>query len=161
MSAVVKTPLLAVRPMGAEDLDDVMRIELTEYPFPWTRGIFADCLTVGYHCVVGELDGAFAGYAVMSQGANEAHVLNVCVGREFQRRGLGRYLLECLIEHAAGRGMETVFLEVRPSNAVALGLYERLGFNEIATRKGYYPSTHGREDAIILALSLEARRCPP
>lgn len=154
MSAVVQFPPFNVRTMMADDLDEVMRIELAEYPYPWTRKIFADCLRVGYHCFVGEVDGLFAGYGVMSTGVGEAHILNVCVSRDFQRRGLGHILLETMLTMAAELKVETVFLEVRPSNEGAQKLYQQFGFNEIAIRKNYYPTGKGREDALILALEL-------
>lgn len=154
MSAVVQYPPWQVRAMTAQDLDHVMRIELAEYPFPWTRRIFADCLNVGYRCCVGEVEGEFAGYGVMSHGSGEAHILNLCVAGEFQRRGLGRRLMSSMLEQASALGVATVFLEVRPSNRAAVELYEQLGFNEIGLRKDYYPADNGREDALILALEL-------
>lgn len=154
MSAVVKPPELWVRPMKVRDLDEVMRVELAMYPFPWTRRIFEDCLRVGYRCHVGEVDGEFAGYGVMSTGAGEAHVLNLCVGEKFQRRGLGREILCHLISEADLLEVRDVFLEVRPSNTGAVSLYEQMGFNQVGMRKNYYPTAGGREDAIIFALSL-------
>lgn len=156
MSAVVEPAPLRIRAMQKADLDNVMRIECAVYAFPWTRRIFLDCLNVGYRCIVGELDAAFAGYAVMSTGAGEAHILNLCVASEHQGRGLGRGLLQAMLHDAMLLKVDTVFLEVRQSNRVALKLYDRLGFNEIGVRKDYYPDRHGREDAIILALTLPA-----
>ena len=154
MSAVVQTPELWVRPMTARDLDDVMRVELAMYPFPWTRRIFEDCLRVGYRCHVGEVEGVFAGYGIMSTGAGEAHVLNLCVAEEFQRRGLGREILRVLLAEADMLNVSDVFLEVRPSNTGAIALYEQMGFNQVGVRKHYYPTENGREDAIIFAASL-------
>jgi len=157
VSAILKNESCAMRPMTGVDLGEVMRIELAEYPFPWTERIFADCLRVGYHCWVAEVDGEFAGYGVMSTGAGEAHILNLCIGQTFQGRGLGRALLLHLLDEAQAKGVDTVFLEVRPSNAPALALYDSVGFNCIGTRKDYYPARFGREDATLLALAL----CPP
>lgn len=154
MSAVVQTPELWVRPMTARDLDDVMRVELAMYPFPWTRRIFEDCLRVGYRCHVGEVEGVFAGYGIMSTGAGEAHVLNLCVAEEFHRRGLGREILRVLMAEADMLNVRDVFLEVRPSNTGAIALYEQMGFNQVGVRKHYYPTENGREDAIIFAASL-------
>lgn len=154
MSAVVQTPKLWVRPMVMRDLDEVMRIELAMYPFPWTRRIFEDCLRVGYRCHVGEVEGRLAGYGVMSTGAGEAHVLNLCVAEEFQRRGLAREILSHLLDEADTLEVRDVFLEVRPSNAGAIALYEQMGFNQVGLRKNYYPTVNGREDAIIYATSL-------
>lgn len=154
MSAVVQTPELNIRPMTADDVDAVMAIEVSVYEYPWTKRIMADCLRVGYHCMVGEVDGTLAGYCIMSSGAGEAHILNLCVANEFQRRGLGKYLLTAMLDKARASDTENVFLEVRPSNYPAITLYEQLGFNQIGTRKDYYPAKHGREDAVILALNL-------
>ena len=154
MSAVVQTPDLNIRPMTRDDIDAVMDIELSVYAYPWTKRIMVDCLRVGYRCFVGELDGTLAGYCVMSSGAGEAHILNVCVANEFQRRGLGRLLLTTMLDEAKILSVENVFLEVRPSNFPAVTLYEQLGFNEVGTRKDYYPAKNGREDAVILALNI-------
>lgn len=156
MSAVIKSEDFAVRPMTRADLREVMAIEIVEYPFPWTERIFADCLRVGYHCRVAEAAGELIGYGIMSTGAGEAHILNLCVGSAFQGQGLGRALLTRLLEEAGSLRVDTVFLEVRPSNVPAVTLYESMGFNCIGTRKDYYPAKYGREDATILALTL----CP-
>lgn len=154
MSAVVETPDMWLRPMKMEDLDELMHIELAMYPFPWTRRIFEDCLRVGYRCHVGEINGVLAGYGVMSTGADEAHVLNLCVAEEYQRRGLAREMLSLLLDEADTLEVRDVFLEVRPSNIGAVTLYEQMGFNQVGVRKDYYPTESGREDAIIYAASL-------
>jgi len=155
MSAVLKSPPAYLRRMSRDDLDDVMEIETHIYDFPWTRQIFADCLRVGYMCYVSEVEGDVAGYCIMSTGASEAHVLNLCIAQRFQRLGLGEQLLSCLLQQAQRRQVGTVFLEVRPSNNAALSLYDKMGFNQIGTRTDYYPAKFGREDAVILAKSLE------
>lgn len=149
-----KTEEPKIRAMQVTDVRDVMDIELAEYPFPWTAKIFSDCLRSGYYCRIGEIDGQMAGYGVMSSGAGEAHILNVCVAGAFRRRGLGRILMLHMLDEAESTGVETVFLEVRESNPVALRLYEGLGFNQVGMRKDYYPTRDGREDAIIMALPL-------
>jgi ribosomal-protein-alanine N-acetyltransferase len=153
MSAILKYSY-AVRPMTRTDLAKVMLVELAEYPFPWTERIFADCLRVGYHCWVAEVEEKLIGYGIMSTGAGEAHILNICIGRAFQGKGLGRALLLHLLDEARAIGVDTVFLEVRPSNATAMALYDSVGFNCIGTRKDYYPAKFGREDATLLALTL-------
>ncbi|MGD8567127.1 MAG: ribosomal protein S18-alanine N-acetyltransferase [Gammaproteobacteria bacterium] len=155
MSAVLETPPCFLRPMAAEDLDGVMSIETVIYNFPWTRQIFVDCLRVGYICQVCEMDNELAGYCIMSVGAAEAHVLNLCIADDFRRQGLGERLLTHMLEIARQKNVGAVFLEVRPSNQPAISLYEKVGFNQIGTRHDYYPAKVGREDAIILAKSLE------
>jgi len=154
MSAILKDPGVRLRPMTDADVDAVMAIEQAAYEFPWTAGILRDCLRVGYSCWVMEDDQAIQAYAVMSIGGGEAHVLNLCVHPRRQRRGLGRKLLRHLTALARRHAADTLLLEVRPSNRAALALYKAAGFNEVGVRKAYYPARNGREDALILALSL-------
>lgn len=144
----------AIRLMELEDLDEVMEIEERAYTHPWSRAIFRDCLRVGYHCVVYDSIEGIRAYAALTSGAGEAHVLNLCVAPEYRRQGLGRRLLEHLIRHCEQVGVETLFLEVRPSNLAAIELYSALGFNEIGLRKDYYPTEMGREDAVMFAKCL-------
>ena len=148
--------LAGLRPMSDEDLDAVLAIELRAYPFPWTRGIFQDCLRADYPAWVLQRDGAIIGYGMLSIAADEAHVLNVCTAPEQQGQGHGRRLLRALLRLAQGRGAQRVFLEVRPSNTVAIALYHDEGFNEIGRRPRYYPARGGREDAIVMAKELFA-----
>lgn len=140
--------------MDEGDLAAVMAIEVRAYEFAWTETNFRDCLRSGYYCRVLEAEGQILGYAVMSAGAGEAHILNLCVRPESRGRGYGRTLLIELIDHARRLGADMLFLEVRPSNEAARWLYERLDFNEVGVRKNYYPTRTGREDALILARHL-------
>ena len=146
----------ALRPMREDDLDAVLAIEQRAYAFPWTRGIFRDCLRADYPAWVLQRDGELIGYAVLSIAADEAHVLNVCAAPEVQGEGHGRRLLRALLQVARGRGAQRLFLEVRPSNAAALALYRAECFNEIGRRPRYYPAIQGREDAIVMAMELFA-----
>lgn len=147
-------PAAALRPMRDGDLDAVMDIERRAYPFPWTRGIFRDCLRAGYPALVLVAGGGIVGYGLLSVAAGEAHVLNVCADPALPRQGHGRRLLRALLLQARGRGAQRVFLEVRPSNPAAIALYDAEGFNEIGRRPRYYPAASGREDAIVMALEL-------
>lgn len=145
-----------IRPMYETDLDQVMSIEPYAYEHPWTKGIFHDCLRVGYSSwVIENEQGALVGYGVMSLGVGEAHILNLTVAPAMQGQGLGKMLLNHFIERASDHHLDTLLLEVRPSNKVAVALYDKAGFNEVGVRKDYYPSKYGREDALILALSLQ------
>jgi ribosomal-protein-alanine N-acetyltransferase len=149
-------PEVQIRPMMEIDLGEVAVIEQKSYTFPWSENIFRDCLRVGYTCRALDLAGQVIGYGVMSLGAGEAHILNVCVREEFRSRGFGRRLLEHLLERAAASGVGEAFLEVRPSNLSAIRLYQHLGFEQIGIRRGYYQATDGREDAIVLKRELTA-----
>ena len=150
----VLTPSIELRPLVEADLDAVMAIELEAYPFPWTEGIFRDCLRTGCCAWVADRAGMVCGYGLLSHGAGEAHVLNVCVAVSERRRGLGRKLLDRLLDDARGGGAERVFLEVRPSNREAIELYHQRGFHLIARRPNYYPAGGGREDALVMAIEL-------
>ncbi len=151
-------PQVLIRDMTHPDVVSVIRIENESYAFPWSEGIFRDCLRVGYVCCVTELDDIIIGYGVMSTGAGEAHVLNVCVAAPYRGKGLGAQMLEHLLEFAGSLGVGEVFLEVRPSNTSALRLYQSLGFTQIGIRRGYYQAVGGREDAVILRRLLGKRR---
>jgi ribosomal-protein-alanine N-acetyltransferase len=153
MAAVVK-PVIQVRGMRADDLATVSAMENASYDFPWSAGIFSDCVKAGHPCWVLCVDQDIAGYGILSMGAGEAHVLNLCIGPDFRGRGMGRHLLGRLLDIARWNGAERVFLEVRPSNPLAKTLYESVGFNEIGRRPRYYPAKNGREDAIVMALNM-------
>ena len=87
-----------LRPLRESDLDAVMAIEQRAYPFPWTRGIFRDCLLAAYPAWVLHEHGLVVGYGVISVAADEGHILNVCVAPERQGRGHGRRLLRALVD---------------------------------------------------------------
>jgi [ribosomal protein S18]-alanine N-acetyltransferase len=156
MSAVAIEPSVApsLRPMRESDLEAVLDIERRAYEFPWTLGIFRDCLLANYPAWVLAQGERIVGYGLLSLAADEAHVLNLCTAPDAQGQGHGRRLLRALLQLARGRGARRVFLEVRPSNTSAIALYDAEGFNEIGRRPRYYPARNGREDALVMALEL-------
>ena len=149
-------PQMQLRVMTEADVAAIVEIERSVYPFPWTAGIFSDCLRVGYHCTVLELDFVLVGYGIIASGAGEAHLLNVCVREEFRTRGCGRALLANLVDLATKSGATVVFLEVRPANTAAIRLYETMGFRQSGLRQGYYQAAGGREDALVMRRVVEA-----
>jgi len=140
-----------IRTMTYGDLSRVMEVEELAYRYPWTVGIFRDCIRVGYNCWVATMQEKIIGYGIVMLAAGEAHVLNLCVSPEFQGRGIGRKLLQHLTHRAQLADIDMILLEVRRSNQVAIDLYHSEGFHELGVRKNYYPGDSGREDAIILA----------
>jgi len=155
MNAVVRPAEETFAPMRAEDLDLIMRIENDIYPHPWTRGNFTDSLQAGYSAwTLITSDGQLIGYAVVMIAVDEAHLLNLSVARAWQRQGLGWRLLEWVASVARDHGARSLLLEVRPSNPAAQRLYERYGFEHIGRRRGYYPAFGGREDALVMRISL-------
>jgi ribosomal-protein-alanine N-acetyltransferase len=146
----IGVPELNIRGMQEADIAPVLRIERASYAFPWTEGIFRDCLRVNYTCRVAEIGVVTVGYGILSVAAGEAHLLNLCVTDAYRCRGIGRRLLSHLLLAAGGAGAKEAFLEARPSNACAIRLYQSLGFAQIGMRRGYYQAVDGREDAIVL-----------
>ena len=153
MSAILK-PVIELRAMAEADLPAVMAIETGIYPFPWTQGNFRDSLAAGYGCWNYARDGELIGYAVLMQASDEAHLLNLSIALSCQGQGHGSLLLRRVCELARGHGARLLFLEVRPSNAGALRLYERHGFRQVGLRREYYPAQAGREDALVFGLRL-------
>jgi len=143
-----------IRSLTVSDLARINEIEQSAYPYPWTAGIFADCLRVGYDCTGLQVGSILIGYAIQSQAAGESHLLNLCVAPSWQGMGYGSILLEQAIRLAKNQGCDSMFLEVRPSNPVGLALYERRGFDTLGRRPNYYRTDDGSEDAIIMSLSL-------
>ena len=109
--------MLVTRAMRQDDLDPVLTNETRAYAFPWTRGMFEDCLksTPPYDCQVGIRGGSVVAHGILSVGAGESHLLNVCVQRDLQGAGLGREMLDHLVRRAEHLGAGQMFLEVRPT----------------------------------------------
>ena len=160
MAADPSLGAIRFRAMGRLDLDTIVKIETESYEFPWLRRTFDDCLTASYECWIGELLGReeldeIMGYGILNVSGDEAHLLNICVKKQSQGCGFGRDIVGYLIDRAKAKRAKTMFLEVRPSNAVARELYDSVGFRQIGIRKGYYPALEEREDGLVLALSLD------
>ena len=153
MSAVLR-PTPEFGPMREADLRSVLEIEESLYEFPWTLGNFRDSLRAGYGCWVYRDDRRLLGYAVLMLAAGEAHLLNLSVAVDAQRRGHGRNMLHNVVRVAREHKAKILFLEVRPTNAVGQRLYIGYGFRQVGVRRGYYPALTGREDAWVLALDL-------
>jgi len=144
---------LSFAPAELDDLPDLIRNETRSYAFPWTEGVFRDCISGPQDCwVARDTSGNIIGHGILSILVGEAHLLNLCVTRDQQGLGFGRAFMHFLLTQVKDRGAEVLFLEVRPSNRVAIALYESMGFREIGVRKDYYPAPLGREDARVFAL---------
>ena len=155
MIAPVREIPAIIRPMVHGDLGQVSDVERRSYEFPWSHGVFRDCLLAGYHCIVVEREGRVVGYAILSVAASEAHILNLCVHPNFRKHGYGERLLASLIDYSRKAEVREMFLEVRPSNTAAIALYRKKGFRHIANRPSYYQASRGREDASVLTKTLK------
>jgi ribosomal-protein-alanine N-acetyltransferase len=146
-----------VRSMTYDDLPNVSDIERRSYDYPWSHGVFRDCMLAGYVCVVIDRGAQPVGYSILSVAAGEAHILNLCIDPDYRSLGYGERLLDDVIERARYAEVAAIFLEVRPSNANALALYRKKGFRKIAKRPAYYQAKDGREDADVLSLTFDSR----
>ena len=154
----VAWPRAEIRSMCPSDLTVVTEIESDSYNFPWSYGIFHDCLLAAYQSLVLVISGTVTGYGIMSVAASEAHLLNLCVHPDAQRLGYGRRLLSALLVRAEELKVQQIFLEVRPSNQISLNLYHSVGFEQIGIRPSYYRAEEGREDAVILSIALHLNK---
>lgn len=156
MSGLLVHDRLHYRPMEKGDIGDVVALENSVYPHPWTVGNFTDSLDSGYQAwVLRDDQQALVGYFLLMPAVHEAHLLNVAVAANRQGEGIGRYLLDKVAAVARGLMMESLLLEVRPTNTRALKVYEKYGFLHIGRRKGYYPAHNNeREDAIVMRFTL-------
>lgn len=149
MSAVLEL-VHAIRPMREVDIAAVLRVERASYEFPWSAGNFHDSIQAGYSAWVYEVGGEIIGHAILMAIAGEAHLLNITISPDWRRQGLGRAFLLHLLDTAMHHHAKVLFLEVRPSNANAIAMYQQSGFEAFALRKGYYPAQDGREDALVM-----------
>jgi len=148
------SPHVEMLPMNVHDLDEVLAIEYRVYPFPWSRGNFADSMSSGYSCWVCRVGGELVGYFVLMLAVDDAHLLNISVAEKRQGMGFGARLLRQAMIAGRQGGATALLLEVRPSNEKALVLYRHFGFQQIGVRRGYYPAEKGREDALVLTHAL-------
>ncbi|HZO98057.1 MAG TPA: ribosomal protein S18-alanine N-acetyltransferase [Gaiellaceae bacterium] len=138
-----------IRTLTLADLPEIEAIEQRAYRTPWSRSMFASELAKATSICLGAFEGdRLVGYIVNSRYADAWHVMNVAVDPDFQRRGIATRLLEQLFARTGGDDGRGYTLEVRVSNAGAIRLYERLGFERHGVRRGYY--TDNREDALIM-----------
>lgn len=144
-------PACVIRTMTYTDLKRVIEVEKQAYPYPWSIGIFRDCLRVGYSCWVVTKAEDIIGYGILMLGAGEAHILNLCVAPQQHGKGIGRKLLKHMADSSRKSDIDMILLEVRRSNKLAINLYLSEGFHELGVRDNYYPADDGREDAIIFA----------
>lgn len=135
---------------------DILKIERSSFSSPWSLSSFIEEINrpISYLWAL-MIDEKLSGYICFWMFADEIHLMNIAVHPERRGKGYGQYLLTRMIETGASMGIETVWLEVRPSNPMAIMLYEKLGFKEIGRRSKYYSDT--KEDAVVMSFSLRNR----
>ena len=157
MTMLVAEPPPSIRVMVHDDLKQTSDIERRSYDFPWSHGVFRDCMLAGYNCIVIERVDLVVGYAILSVAAGEAHILNLCVDPNYRHLRYGERLLDEVLLRARRADVKQIFLEVRPSNTAALALYKKKDFHQVTQRPAYYQAKDGREDAAVLCKVLNKK----
>jgi len=134
----VEFAAVEIRPMHDLDVPVIVAIERAAYQFPWSEGIFRDCLRVGYVCRVVDIGGDMAGYGIMSVGAGEAHILNVCIAEEYRGRGFAYVRYESIKAYCA------IAVEICCRNAFGAGTDAKAGLRRrVIPHIGYVWITPG------------------
>lgn len=149
-------PMPVFRALRVSDAEECARLHAQAFTPPWSAQDFADQARRDDRVLTGVTlrEPSLAGFAASRFVGGEADLLTIVVDRKARRTGLGAKLLTHHFSALTAARVTTVFLEVGATNDPALGLYERMGFARVGTRKAYYGGAHGREDAIVLKCDL-------
>lgn len=136
------------------DFERLYEIEQQAHLMPWSLGTLKNNQGDRYLNLKLVKDNQIIGFAICQLVLDEATLFNIAIEPVMQHKGLGTFLLQELMERLKGKGIQTLWLEVRESN-LARWLYEKHGFNEVDIRKNYYPLPDGkRENAVVMACYL-------
>lgn len=142
---------MTVREMTSADISGVMALDALAFNKPWSEQFFCDELGKDYaYYITAELDGDIVGYGGIWCIYETAELIRIAVNPRYRRKGIADMIMKELFSHSESCGCERMMLEVRKSNAPAIGLYEKHGFNEISVRRGYYDG----EDAVIMEAAI-------
>ena len=143
-----------IRPFHEPDLDSIVRLEKECYSHPWPTWLFRGALRTGMSCWAMEADHELIGFGIIQIKNSWGHLMNICITQRFRGMGLGKKMTLHLLSEARKHHASISWLEVKPTNPVAIKLYKSLGFRKAKMRKNYYPSRRGRLPAIVMAKKL-------
>lgn len=143
-----------IRRASAADAARLAAIDAESSFSPWSEQAVRDSLAYALAFVAADPGGTVTGFVLCSAVPDTCEILLIAVEQSARRRGIARCLLEQALAAATEAGAERCFLDVRESNAAAIGLYRALGFHVDGRRKAYYRSADGREDAVLMSRAL-------
>ena len=153
MIAILKSKI-KIRIMQINDIETVAKIDKDNYQFPWSAGIFRDCLLAGYHNQIIEINKSIIGFSIMTLNIDGGHILNLCIKNNYRRYGYAERLIISMISFAKNHNKKKIMLETRMSNSAAISLYKKIGFFPVGIRPKYYRGEKNREDALLLAKNI-------
>ena len=139
--------------LPSSEIDALFDIHKNSQYSPWSFSTFSDCFTPPYYGLIARQNGSVIGYAIVLQVLDEATLMDIAVHRTWRGTGVGQRLIDTLFDVAIKKNTKEIWLEVRESNASAISLYKKNGFETIETRKNYYSSEQGKEHASIMRWS--------
>ncbi len=151
---IEKPENLKIRPMREGDLIDINALEHLIFPDPWPPSAFREVLeSKEINGLVGEIDGSVVAYAVYTIGYGESRLANIAVAPDFRRKSIAKNLLSNILKIVKEANCEYIFLDVRPSNVIAISLYKKFGFRELYTKPDYYRLP--KEDVLVMMKNLK------
>jgi len=146
--------MIDIIPLCEDHIDEIAKIERESFGDPWSKNMFYDFIDNPLAvCFVAVEDIEIAGYLIAYHITDEIQILNIAVKASKRHRKIATKLFDVIFEYAKAENVQEFTLEVRPSNAGAIGLYKKLGFKIDGVRKNYYMNP--KEDAVLMSLKLE------
>ena len=141
--------ILEIKVLGAEHLEDVLKIEEECFSKPWSENSVKELLLSEKAELLGAFDGGrLIGYSCLEWVLDEGSLTNIAVSDEYRKMGVGSQLMAALMKTAEEKELAFITLEVRVSNLPAVNLYRKFGFLDVGTRRNYYDAP--REDALLM-----------
>jgi ribosomal-protein-alanine N-acetyltransferase len=154
---IIKPISISYSKLSYDDIDSIVFIEHQNSQNPWSKNQFVESILNPTNlCYSMSIDNQILGFLMAMPADDSADILNISISKEYQRKGYGKKLLNCLIEELKNRKIKVLILEVRESNQSAISFYLKYGFEKISLRKNYYMNnskqTNQKEDGIIMRL---------
>ena len=146
--------MIQIRSATPADIPAMLATEQAATAYPWAESSFSSSFSERYFNAVALIDDQVVGFYIGELVAGEASLFDIAVQPQQQGKAIGKALLSHFLDEAERRQVTDCWLEVRASNHKAIALYHQQGFHQVGVRPAYYPAPGGKEDAILMAMSL-------